>query len=344
MMWFKNDYGFGACPEVLEALSRENDTAQDGYGVDPWCGKAASLIASRCGRDVWVHFLEGGTQANATVIDSLLRPWQSAIAAQTGHINAHETGAVEHTGHKIETIPSRDFKISAEEVRKKAAGWRENPIREHFTEPKLVYISQPTEMGTLYSKDELLALRRVCDEQGLYLFVDGARLAYALGAPANTATLADIARCADVFYLGGTKCGALCGEAVVFTRKDLQENFRASMKQNGAMAAKGWVLGLQFATLLEAGRYEALGRRAVEMALQIREAFEKVGIPAASASPTNQQFFLLTEAQCRAFSEAGFVFEDEGAAEGGRRLARFCTSWATRPDEVAALASFAAGL
>ena len=343
-MWFKNDYGFGACPEVLEALLQTNGTAHNGYGVDPCCEKAASLIEKQCGRKVWVHFLEGGTQANATVIDSLLRPWQSAIAAQTGHINAHETGAVEHTGHKIETIPSKDFKLQAEEVRAKAAAWRDNPIREHFTEPKLVYISQPTEMGTLYSRAELEALRRVCDEMGLFLFIDGARLAYALGAPANDATLADVARFSDVFYLGGTKCGALFGEAVVFTREALQEDFRASMKQNGAMPAKGWVLGLQFAALLEEGRYETLGRRAVRLALEIREAFERAGIPAASSSPTNQQFFLLSASQCEAFSQAGFVFEDEGPAGDGRRLVRFCTSWATRPEEAAALKAFAARL
>ena len=343
-MWFKNDYGYGACPQVLEALSRTNAQAHDGYGMDPCCCKAADMIEAECGRPVFVHFLEGGTQANATVIDALLRPWQSAIAAETGHINAHETGAVEHTGHKIEALPGRDFKLSAEAVRAKAIAWRDNPIREHFTEPKLVYLSQPTEMGTLYSRAELEAMRAACDELGLYLFIDGARLGYALGAPANDASLADIARCADVFYLGGTKCGALFGEAVVFTAEPLQRAFRASMKQNGAMAAKGWVLGVQFAALLEDGLYQRQGERAVRLALEIREAFLKAGIAPASESPTNQQFFLLGEAQCEAFSKAGFVFEDEGPAEGGLRLVRFCTSWATQPSEARALEAFAAGL
>lgn len=339
-MWFKNDYAFGAVPEVLAELASESVKAHDGYGIDPCCEAAAALIGAQCDREVFVHFLEGGTQANATVLDSLLRPWESAIAAATGHINAHEAGAVEHLGHKIEPIPSRDFKVFAEDVRAYVLKWKENPIREHFTEPKAVYISQPTEMGTLYSREELKALRQACDELGLYLFIDGARLAYALGAPANDATLADVARAADVFYLGGTKCGALFGEAVVFTKKALQTSFRSSMKQNGAMAAKGWVIGAQFRALLEEGRYQRLGAKAVAQALEIRQAFAEAGIEAASSSPTNQQFFFITPGQAAKFREAGFVFESAGEDGAGRELVRFCTSWATKDEEVAALIAF----
>lgn len=339
-MWFKNDYAFGAVPEVLAELAAESVKAHDGYGIDPCCEAAAALIGAQCDREVFVHFLEGGTQANATVLDSLLRPWESAIAASTGHINAHEAGAVEHLGHKIEPIPSRDFKVFAEDVRAYVLKWKENPIREHFTEPKAVYISQPTEMGTLYSREELKALRQACDELGLYLFIDGARLAYALGAPANDATLADVARAADVFYLGGTKCGALFGEAVVFTKKALQTSFRSSMKQNGAMAAKGWVIGAQFRALLEGGRYQRLGAKAVAQALEIRQAFAEAGIEAASSSPTNQQFFFITPEQAAKFRDAGFVCESAGEDGAGRELVRFCTSWATKDEEVAALIAF----
>ena len=338
MLWFKNDYGFGAHPKVLAALRRANSEPHDGYGVDECCWKAAERIQNLADNKIlFTHFLEGGTQANAVVTDALLRPWQSVISADTGHVNVHETGAIEHTGHKVEPLPGSDFKLTAELVRAKAAAWRDNPIREHVPEPKLVYISQPTEMGTIYRRRELRALRRVCDEFGLYLYIDGARLAYALGSPECKSTLADLVRAADVLTIGGTKCGALFGEAVVFTRRELQENFRASMKQNGALAAKGWVLGLEFSALFKDGLYQKLGAEAVRLAMEIRDAFAAAGVAFASKSPTNQQFVILSEGEAAFFRERGVVYEDCGEAPGGKRVLRFCTSWATTKEDVAEL-------
>ena len=335
MIRFNNDYNRSAHPAVLQALA---DTAADsfgGYGGDVWCEKAAAAIKSHLDRpDAAVHFLVGGTQTNFTAIAAALRPYQGAICAHTGHIHAHETGAVEHTGHKLLTVPGRDGKLTAAQVAELGEGYRTSPVREHITQPKLVYISLPTEYGTVYSLAELTALRQVCDKYGMYLFVDGARLGYGLAA--TDATLADLARLADMFYIGGTKCGALFGEALVISNPALQTDFRSYIKQNGAMLAKGWLLGVQFHALFENGLYFDICRRAVDQAMQIRAAFEARGIPVYVPSPTNQQFVVLDHDQIEAL-EKKYVFEPDHHVDKTHMCVRFCTSWYTSDEDIAAL-------
>ena len=283
-----------------------------------------------------MHFLVGGTQANYTVISAALRPWQSALAADTGHINVHETGAVEHIGHKVETLPNADGKIDAAQVSDYMSAYCASPVPEHITQPKLLYVSFTTEVGTIYSKAELEALHEACERFGLYLFVDGARMGYGLGAEGNDLTLADFARLTDVFTIGGTKCGALFGEAVVITNKELARDFRPNIKQNGGMLAKGWLLGLQFEALFEDDRYFAITRKADEQAMRIRDAFARANVPFHVESPSNQQFVILTDSQRDQLARA-FVFDPEGELADGRHIVRFCTSWSTTDEEVAAL-------
>ena len=319
MIRFNNDYHRSAHPAILQALA---DTAGDsfpGYGVDPWCEKAADEIKKHLDcPDAAVHFLMGGTQVNMTAIAAALRPYQSAVSAVTGHIHAHETGAVEHTGHKIVTLSSPDGKLTAEQAARVGEAYRTSPIREHITQPKLIYISFPTEYGTLYSLRELTELRAACDRYDMYLFVDGARMGYGLAA--GDVTLADMARLADMFTIGGTKCGALFGEALVI------------------MLAKGWLLGLQFYTLFKDGLYFDICRQAVELALQLKAAFAARGIPSYLDSPTNQQFVILTHEQMEAL-EGKYTFEPDHDVDEDRMCVRFCTSWATTPQEVRALMS-----
>lgn len=253
MIRLNNDYCHGAIPEILEALQTTNSEAYAGYELDEWCERAGALIkeAAAC-PDAAVHYIVGGTQANVAFIAHALRPWESVVCADCGHINVHETGATEHIGHKCETVPARDGKLAASDLRAVAQGYAESPVSEHVTVPRMAYISFPSESGTVYSLAELEALRAVCDEFGMYLFVDGARLAYGLAASGNDVALPDIARLSDAFYIGGTKCGALFGEAMVVVNPALQPYFRNSMKQAGTMLAKGWLLGLQFTKLFEA--------------------------------------------------------------------------------------------
>ncbi len=337
MIRFNNDYHRSAHPAILQALA---DTAGDsfpGYGVDPWCEKAADEIKKHLDcPDAAVHFLMGGTQVNMTAIAAALRPYQSAVSAVTGHIHAHETGAVEHTGHKIVTLSSPDGKLTAEQAARVGEAYRTSPIREHITQPKLIYISFPTEYGTLYSLRELTELRAACDRYDMYLFVDGARMGYGLAA--GDVTLADMARLADMFTIGGTKCGALFGEALVITNAALKPDFRSYIKQNGGMLAKGWLLGLQFYTLFKDGLYFDICRQAVELALQLKAAFAARGIPSYLDSPTNQQFVILTHEQMEAL-EGKYTFEPDHDVDEDRMCVRFCTSWATTPQEVRALMS-----
>ena len=262
--------------------------------------------------------------------------FQSVICADSGHIHVHETGAVEHTGHKIQALPHENGKISAAQIRVAAELYRKSGIKEHITQPKMVYLSYPTEFGTLYSLGELTEISAVCKEYGLYLFIDGARLGYGLGSPRSDVTLADLSRLTDAFYIGGTKCGCLFGEALVLTHPALQEDFRSNIKQNGGMLAKGWLLGLQFYTLFKDRLYLDCTRRAVEKALRIKAAFEKKGIPAYIESFTNQQFVILT-AQQQATLSKEFIYEFEAALPDGRAAVRFCTAWSTEETEVQAL-------
>lgn len=337
MIRFNNDYNHGAHPEILEALGAINGNSYGGYGEDEWCEKAAELIREKihCA-DAAVHFFPGATQANFIVTAAALSPVQSVIAADTGHINCHEAASIENTGHKILELPNTDGKISAEQIAACAAAYYEGGEPEYLTEPKMVYLSFPTEQGTLYSLQELTKIHEVCRKYDMYLFVDGARLGYGLGSEKNDVSLEDLAALTDVFYFGGTKCGALFGEAVVLTADSLKKRFKAYMKQNGAVLAKGWLLGLQFHCLLGHDLYFTATRRADELAMKLRKAFVAQGIPFWVESFTNQQFVILTDAQKETL-EKRYIFEPMGKSADGGNIARFCTSWATTEEEVQTL-------
>lgn len=343
MIRFNNDYNRGALESILDGLTETNAASYAGYGEDQWCGRAEAVIKKLIAReDAMIKFVPGATQANIVAIAAALSPVQSVIAADTGHINCHEAASIESTGHKILGLPNTDGKLTSRQIAACAAEYYEGGAPEYLTEPKLVYISFPTEQGTLYSKRELRAISEVCKKYGMYLFVDGARMGYGLGAEDNDLTLKDFAELTDVFYIGGTKCGALFGEALIITEPRLQYRFKAYMKQHGAVLAKGWLMGLQFALMLESGEYFERTRRADELAMQIKLAFAAKGIPFWVDSPTNQQFVILTPQQRETLAR-GYYFE-EGAATPRGTVARFCTSWATTQAEVDALLDDIAGL
>lgn len=331
MYRFECDYTEGAHPKIIEALTKTNMEQTRGYGEDAHCENARKLIRAACKcPDMEVRFLVGGTQANTTVIASILRPYQAAVCADKGHIAGHETGAIEATGHKVLTIPTADGKITAAQVRALVEAHWADATHEHQPQPAMVYLSHPTETGLLYTKKELRDLRRVCDEWGLPLFLDGARLGYGLAAEETDVTLPDIAALCDVFYIGGTKVGALFGEAVCFPNTGLCRDFRYNIKQRGGMLAKGRLLGIQFETLFTDGLYEEISRHANTQAMRLRDAFRKAGCPFLYASPTNQQFPILTPELYEKLSK-GFSFSDWGETPQGR-AARFATSWATKPE------------
>ena len=339
MIYFNNDYSEGCHERVLEALVKTNTVQSPGYGEDDFCKKAANKIRALCGaKDAAVHFLVGGTQANLTVIDAALRPHQGALCAITGHINAHETGAVEATGHKVLTVPSSDGKITASQVAEVLHAHRSDASFEHTVQPKLVYISNPTELGTLYTLAELEALSKTCRELGLYLFLDGARLGYGLTAVGNDVTLPDIARLCDVFYIGGTKVGALFGEAVVITNPALKEDFRYLIKQHGGMLAKGRLLGVQFDALMTDNLYFDIGARANRLADQIRQTLDSLGYPCLVPGSPNQIFTILPDSVLTEL-EKTYVFNDMDRIDDSHRAVRICTSWATREENVERLCS-----
>lgn len=334
MIRFNCDYSEGAHPRILEKLAQTNLEQAPGYGQDTYCRQAADLIKSLCQTpQAEVHFLAGGTQTNLTVIAACLRPYQTVISADSGHINVHETGAIEATGHRILTVPEQNGKLTAEQIARccKEHWLDDNP--EFAPQPKLVYISFPTEYGTLYSKEELSAIRRVCDENNLFLFADGARLGYGLEAPGNDVTLADLAACCDVFYIGGTKIGALLGEAVVIVNPKLQKDFRYFMKQKGAMLAKGRILGIQFLALFEDGLYFKLSKHADEMAQIIRQACAECGFEFLYDSPTNQQFPIMPDDLIKRLEEL-YAFSHTKRLDHRRSAIRVCTSWATCREDV----------
>ena len=334
MIYFNNDYCEGCHPKILEKLYETNFEQMPGYGTDDHCRRAADHIRRHCGNnDLEVHFLVGGTQANLTVIDAALRSHQGALCAVSGHINVHETGAVEATGHKVLALPSEDGKITARQVRDYVMAHRNDPDGEHTVPPKLVYISNPTELGTLYTLAELTALSETCHELGLYLFLDGARLGYGLAAKGNDVTLADIARLCDVFYIGGTKVGALFGEAVVFSNRALGEDFRYFIKQHGGMLAKGRLLGIQFEVLFEDGLYFELGDYADRLADQLRDKLKDQGCRMLVEGVTNQLFPILPDAVLAELAKKfSFVTMDKIAEDS--HAVRFCTSWATVGENV----------
>ena len=336
MIRFDSDYIEGCHPRILRALEESNMVQAPGYGEDEYCARARALIRAACGEpEADVHFLAGGTQTNLTVIAAVLRPWEGVLCADTGHINCHETGAVEATGHKVLALPHSEGKISAARLRSAALALRGDPNSEHIVQPGMVYISQPTEYGTLYTKEELVEISTVCRALGLPLFLDGARLGYALAAD-DSLTLPDYAELCDVFYIGGTKCGCLCGEAVVIVSDSLKRCFRNMIKQRGGMMAKGRLLGIQFAEMFSDGLYESICAAALEKAGRIRAALLEAGIPLAFDSPTNQLFPVLTRQQYADLS-ARFALGVWDVSGGESDTYRICTSWATTEKNCAAL-------
>ncbi len=336
MIRFDSDYTEGCHPRVLAALTATNLEQTPGYGEDEHCARARRMIRAACGApQADVHFLVGGTQTNTTVIAAALRPTEGVLCADTGHINCHETGAIESTGHKVLALPHENGKITAQQLHAAAERLRNDPCYEHIVQPGMVYISQPTEYGTLYSEEELTEIFSVCRAFGLPLFIDGARLGYALAAD-PTLTLADYARLCDVFYIGGTKVGMLFGEAVVILNDALKKDFRNLMKQRGAMLAKGRLLGVQFETMFEDGLYLECGRNAVDAAEQIRRALLKKKLPLAFDSPTNQLFVVLTRAQQAALAP-DFALGQWDTTGGDTDTLRICTSWATTQAQTDAL-------
>ncbi|GIO10050.1 amino acid lyase [Brevibacillus reuszeri] len=334
MIRFENDYAEGAHERILKRLLETNEEQTPGYGMDKYCENAKAYIRKACDMEnADVHLLVGGTQTNTTVIASILRPHQGAVAASTGHIAVHETGAIEATGHKVLTLPSDDGKIRAEQVKEVYDAHWNDVTHEHMVQPGLVYISHPTENGTTYSRAELEALSKVCREHGLPLFLDGARLGYGLVSKDSDLSLADIARLCDVFYIGGTKVGALCGEAVVITNDALKKDFRYFIKQRGGLLAKGRLLGIQFEALFEDGLYYEIASHAVEMAMMIREAFIEKGYSFRYDSVTNQQFPILHH---DVLSELGkkYSFSLWEKFDDNHSVVRFCTSWATKKENV----------
>lgn len=330
---FECDYTEGAHPKILKRFMETNMEQTVGYGEDPYCQKAAELIRGLCKKEkAAVHFLVGGTQANLTVISALLRPHQAAVCVETGHINVHETGAIEAVGHKVISVPGKNGKLTAEDVERVYRLHWEDATHEHMPQPKLVYISNPTEIGTIYTKAELEALRAVCDRCGLYLFLDGARLGYGLAAEDNDLDLESIAANCDVFYIGGTKMGALFGEAVVICNPKLQEDFRYLIKQKGGMLAKGRLLGIQFLELLQDGLYFDLGEHAVKLAQKLREGLLNAGYKMQD-STTNQQFVIVSDEELKKIEEKYCVSYIERIGED-QNVIRICTSWATTEENV----------
>lgn len=333
-MHFDTDYMEGAHPDVMRRLLETNLEQTVGYGSDPYTQRAKDLIRKACGvPEAGVHFLVGGTQTNSTVIDGLLRQHEGVIAAETAHINVHESGAIEATGHKVLTLPQHNGKLEAEEVEKYIIDFYRDETYEHMVAPGMVYISHPTELGTLYSLDELEKLSAVCRRANIPLYMDGARLGYGLAAENTEVTLTDIARLCDVFYIGGTKVGALFGEAVVAPDPKRLPHFFPLIKQHGALLAKGRLLGIQFETLFTDHLYERMGKHAVRLALKLKEAFKSKGYKLQLDSPTNQQFVCLpNETIDRLLQHA--TFELWGPRGEKETVVRFVTSWATREEDV----------
>ena len=333
-LFFMNDYGEGAHPLVMQRLMETNLEHTCGYWLDPYSLRAQAIIREKTGQPgAAVHMMTGGTSANLIAISAFLRPYEAAIAAEGGHINVHETGAIEGSGHKVLVAEGREGKVSAEGVRAVCACHTD----EHMVHPRLLYISQPTEIGTVYSLAELRALRAVCDEQGLILFVDGARLGSALTSEGCDVTLSDLAALADCFYIGGTKNGLLFGEAMVIVNPALQKDFRFMIKNRGGMMAKGRLCGLMFLTALEHDDYFAWARHANEMADIVRGAMRRAGISSFQQTATNQIFPIVAKDQ-RSKLEERVAFERWGDLPDGRCVIRFVTSWATQREEAEALA------
>ena len=339
MISFTCDYNEGAHPAILERLVATNFCQEPGYGADSFTQSAKARIREAVGcPQAEVYLLTGGTQSNSTVIATMLRDYQGVVAATTGHIAVHEAGAVEYTGHKVLTIPQHQGKICAQELKAYLEGYYADGSYEHMVFPGLVYISFPTEYGTIYSKKELTEIIAVCKEHSLPLFVDGARLGYGLMSPACDLTLQDLARLCDVFTIGGTKVGALCGEAVVFPSGKAPEHFFTMVKQHGALLAKGRLTGVQFDTLFTDGLYLKIAKKAIDLAMQMKGMFVAKDYELFLDSPTNQQFVILPPETAKAL-EGKVKYEVWEHLPDGRTVVRFATSWATTPEQIDELAA-----
>ena len=333
MLSFENDYSQGAHEKVLERLVATNREATSGYGTDPYTERAKEKIRQACGcPQAQVHFLVGGTQTNQNVIDAMLAGYEGVVAAKTGHVSLHEAGAIEYSGHKVLTLSQQEGKIVACELEKYLAGFFADENHEHMVFPGMVYISYPTEYGTLYSKKELEALSNVCKQYDIPLYLDGARLGYALASYETDVTLFDIANYCDAFYIGGTKVGAMFGEAVVFTGKRMPKHFLTRIKQHGALLAKGRLLGIQFDTLFTEDLYFSISRHAIDCAQELKKIFIEKGYSLFLDSPTNQQFFVFPN-KVLAKLEENYVFSHIRAINRNETLIRICTSWATREED-----------
>ena len=339
MVSFECDYIAGAHPEILKRLAETNMESLPGYGMDHYTENAKEKIKAACGLpDAQVELLVGGTQTNAVVISTMLRDWEGIIATDSGHVSVHESGAIEFTGHKVIELPSVDGKLEADTVRAYLEKFYSDMTHDHMVFPGMVYISFPTEPGTLYSKAELEALSGLCREYKMPLYLDGARLGYGLMSDACDLTLQDIARLTDVFYIGGTKVGALCGEAVVFTKNNRPEHFMTSVKKRGALLAKGRLLGIQFDTLFTDDLYFKISRHAIEMALKIKEIIKEKGWQVYMDSPTNQQLILMTKAEMEELGKT-VVFDRWGIYDDTHTIVRLASSWSTSEEDIKALAN-----
>ena len=337
MISFTCDYIEGAHPEILNRLIETNMTQVEGYGEDPFCENARKRIRQATGcPDADVFFLVGGTQTNSTVIDAMLRRYEGVVAAETGHIAVHESGAVEFSGHKVITLPGHNGKMAPAELRHYLEHFHADPTWPHMVFPGMVYISFPTEYGTIYTRDELQAIKSICEDYEIPLFIDGARLGYGLMSPAADVDLKALAQLCDVFYIGGTKVGALCGEAVVFPRGNAPRQFFTIVKQHGALLAKGRLLGLQFDTLFTNNLYFNIARHAIDMAMDLKNMLAAKGFEFYIDSPTNQQFPILTQEQIDAL-EGQVAFEVWDRLPDGRFVTRFATSWATLSENLEVL-------
>lgn len=344
MISFENDYNTGAHPQIMARLLETNLEPLSGYGSDPYCESARRKIREACGcPEAEVEFLTGGTQTNAAVISSILRDYEGVIAARTGHVSIHEAGAVEFTGHKVLELSQKEGKIVPEELKSYLMGFYADENHEHMVFPGMVYLSHPTEYGTLYTRAELEKIREICHSYKIPLFLDGARLGYGLMSRQTDLTLQDIAGLCDVFYIGGTKVGALCGEAVVFTKKNRPPHFTNSIKKRGALLAKGRLLGVQFDTLFTDGLYFKISRHAIDMAEELKEILESRKIPFYLKSPTNQQFVILENEWLKELKkDVMFSFWEQ--YDETHTVARFVTSWATTREDLEALRQVLDGL
>ena len=337
MVSFECDYIAGAHPEIIKRLAETNLESLPGYGMDHYTASAQEKIRKVCGcPDAQVELFVGGTQTNAVVISTMLRDWEGVIAADSGHVSVHESGAIEYSGHKVLELPGKDGKIEAPALKSFLERFYSDVTHDHMVFPGMVYISYPTEPGTLYSRSELEAISEVCREYSLPLYLDGARLGYGLMSRSSDLTIRDIARLTNVFYIGGTKVGALCGEAVVFTKGNRPEHFMTSVKKRGALLAKGRLLGIQFDTLFTDDLYFRISRHAIDMAEKLKDIIREKGWEPYMDSPTNQQLILMTEKEMEALGKK-VVFDRWGINDDGRTIVRLATSWSTGEEDLEVL-------